>query len=59
MADRVTALERAIRDVREGDPLRPVAVVVPNPLQGLWLSRRIFPDTGHVAIDFLLPRDLA
>ena len=59
MADRIAALEGAIREVRGGDSLRPVAVLVPNPLQGLWLSRRVFADTGHIAIDFLLPRDLA
>ena len=57
--DRVAALERAVRAVRDGDPLRPVAVLVPNPLQGLWLARRIFADTGHIGIDFLLPRELA
>jgi ATP-dependent helicase/nuclease subunit B len=57
--DRVAALERAVRQVRDGDPLRPVAVLVPNPLQGRWLERRIFADTGHIGIDFLLPRELA
>jgi ATP-dependent helicase/nuclease subunit B len=53
------ALERAIRTLRAKDPLLPIAVVVPNRLLGVWLSRSIFTDTGHMAIDFLLAHALA
>src|SRR5687767_7820384 len=53
------ALERAIRDLRRDDPLRAVAVVVPNHLLGVWLNRTIFADTGHMAIDFMLAHELA
>ena len=52
-------LERAIRELRASDPLRPVAVVVPNHLLGVWLSRSIFKDTGHMAIEFVLAHELA
>ena len=52
-------LERAILDLRQGDPLRPVAVVVANHLLGVWLNRSIFADTGHMAIDFMLAHELA
>jgi hypothetical protein len=44
--DRILLLERAIRAVRGDDPLRPVAVLVPNALQGLWLGRHGVADTG-------------
>ena len=53
------ALEDAIRTLRAGDPLLPVKVVVPNHLLGVWLSRSIFKDTGHMAIDFVLAHELA
>ena len=53
------AVERAVRTLRADDPLRPVVVVVPNRLLGVWLSRSIFADTGHMAIDFLLAHELA
>ena len=53
------ALERAIVSARAGEPLRPVAVVVPDHLLGVWLSRSIFAETGHMAVDFLLAHELA
>ena len=53
------ALEKAIRDLRGKDPLKPVAVVVPNPLLGVWLSRTIFAQTGHAGIDFVMAHELA
>src|SRR5262245_38241361 len=52
-------LEQAIRDLRGGDPLAPVAVVVPNPLLGVWLGRTIFAATGHAGIDFVMAHELA
>ena len=39
--------------------MRPVAVIVPNHLLGVWLSRSIFAETGHMAIDFMLAHELA
>ncbi len=53
------ALEDAIRALRAGNPLLPVKVVVPNHLLGVWLSRSIFKDTGHMAIEFVLAHELA
>lgn len=58
-ADLRPALENAIGSVRDGDAVRPVAVVVPNHLLGVWLSRSIFAETGHMAIDFMLAHELA
>ena len=55
----LSGLERSIRDLRADDPLLPVAVVVPNHLLGVWLSQRLFADTGHMAIDFVLAHELA
>lgn len=52
-------LEQAIGDLRGGDALAPVAVVVPNPLLGVWLSRTIFAATGHAGIDFVMAHELA
>jgi hypothetical protein len=53
------ALEAAIRSLRADDPFRPVAVLVPNHLLGVWLSRSIFAETGHMAIEFMLAHELA
>ena len=53
------AVEHAVRALRADDPLRPVVVVVPNRLLGVWLSRSIFAETGHMAIEFLLAHELA
>jgi len=52
-------LEDAVRTLRAGSPFLPVAVVVPNHLLGVWLSRSIFKDTGHMAIEFVLAHELA
>jgi RecB family exonuclease len=53
------ALEAVIRELRAKEPFLPVAVVVPNHLLGVWLSRSIFRDTGHMAIEFVLAHELA
>jgi RecB family exonuclease len=53
------ALEHAIRTLRAGNPFLQIAVVVPNHLLGVWLSRSIFKDTGHMAIEFVLAHELA
>ena len=53
------ALESAIRTLRASNALLPVKVVVPNHLLGVWLSRSIFRDTGHMAIEFVLAHELA
>jgi len=52
-------LEDAVRTLRAANPFLPVAVVVPNHLLGVWLSRSIFRDTGHMAIEFVLAHELA
>ncbi len=52
-------LEDAIRGLRTDNPFRPVAVLVPNHLLGVWLSRSIFTETGHMAIEFMLAHELA
>lgn len=52
-------LEATIRTLRAGDRLLPVHVVVPSHLLGAWLAPRLFADTGHLAIDFLLLPELA
>jgi len=52
-------LEAAIGHLRQHDPFRPVEVVVPTPLLGQWLNRRLFADTGHFAVRFSRPEDLA
>lgn len=52
-------IEDAVRRVRAGNPLLPVAVVVPSHLLGHWLNPRLFADTGHLAIDFVLLPELA
>jgi len=52
-------LEHAIRALRADNPFLRVSVVVPNRLLGVWLSRSIFADTGHMAIDFELAHELA
>jgi len=52
-------LEHAVRTLRAANPFLPVAVVVPNHLLGVWLSRSIFRDTGHMAIEFVLAHELA
>src|SRR5687768_10485421 len=59
MPSLASPLERAIREVRGGNPVRRVAVVVPTHLLGVSLSRSIFPGTGHMAIDFVLLHELA
>jgi hypothetical protein len=51
------ALEDAIRTLRAENPLLPVAVVVPQHLFGVRLGRSIFRDTGHMAIEFVLPHE--
>jgi hypothetical protein len=53
------ALEDAIRTLRAEKAFLPVAVVVPQHLFGVWLGRSIFRDTGHMAIEFVLPHELA
>lgn len=53
------ALEATIRELRAKNPFLPVAVIVPNRLLGVWLSRSIFRDTGHMAIEFALAHELA
>jgi RecB family exonuclease len=53
------ALEDAVRTLRSENPFLPVAVVVPQHLLGVWLGRSIFRDTGHMAIEFVLPHELA
>lgn len=52
-------LEGAVLTLRAGNPFLPVQVVVPNHLLGVWLSRSIFRDTGHMAIEFVLAHELA
>ena len=52
-------VEAAIRELREGRPFLPVAVVVPSHLPGSWLRPRLFAETGHLGIDFVLLPDLA
>jgi hypothetical protein len=53
------ALESAIRALRAENPLLRATVVVPNRLLGTWLSRSLFGETGHMAIDFELAHELA
>lgn len=53
------AVEMAVLQVRAGDALRPVSVVVPSPLLGTWLSREVFAERGHVGIDFVAVHELA
>src|SRR5260370_8938034 len=53
------SLERAIRALRAANQFLPVTVIVPNHLLGVWLSRSIFPATGHMAIDFALAHETA
>jgi HAD superfamily hydrolase (TIGR01549 family) len=52
-------LERVIRELRADEPLLPVVLIVPNRLLGVWLNQRLFVDTGHMAIDFMLAHELA
>jgi ATP-dependent helicase/nuclease subunit B len=52
-------LERVIGELRVGDPLLPVVVVVSNRMLGAWLTQRLFTETGHMAVDFLLAHELA
>ncbi len=59
MSVEVRALERVIRALRAENPFLPVTVIVPNHLLGLWLSRSIFSDTGHMAIEFALAHETA
>ncbi|MGE0453999.1 MAG: PD-(D/E)XK nuclease family protein [Vicinamibacteria bacterium] len=55
----VEQLEAAIRDLRRDDAFRPIEVIVPTPLLGQWLSRRIFADSGHFAVRLSRAEDLA
>lgn len=52
-------LEATIRTFRVTDPLLPVHVIVPSHLLGAWLMPRLFADTGHLGIDFVLLPELA
>jgi ATP-dependent helicase/nuclease subunit B len=52
-------LEALIQAVRAEDPLLPVHVVAPSHLLGAWLTPRLFAETGHLGIDFLLLPELA
>ena len=55
----IQAVEEAVIRLRGGDATLPIHVIVPNHLLGVWLSRSIFAETGHFAIDFVLPHELA
>ncbi len=55
----IAAFEAAVVRLRGGDATLPIHVLVPNHLLGVWLARSIFAETGHFAIDFLLPHELA
>lgn len=55
----VVRLESAIGELRQVDPFLPIHVLVGTPLLGTWLSPNIFADTGHVAIHFERPEQLA
>jgi ATP-dependent helicase/nuclease subunit B len=59
MMQLLPSLESAIRALRATNPLLPVQVVVPSHLLGAWLTPRLFADTGHLGIDFLLLPELA
>ena len=52
-------LEATIRTLRATNPLLPIHVVVPSHLLGVWLTPRLFADTGHLGIDFVLLPELA
>jgi hypothetical protein len=52
-------VEAAVRGVRAGRPLLPVAVVAPSHLLGAWLRPRLFAETGHLGIHFVLLPELA
>jgi RecB family exonuclease len=58
-ADCLREIEARVRELRSGHPFLPVAVVVPSHLLGTWLAPRLFVDTGHLAISFLLLPELA
>jgi ATP-dependent helicase/nuclease subunit B len=47
------ALAEAIRVAKQGDPLRPVTVVVPTNAAGVTARRRLGRDVGVAAVDFL------
>jgi CRISPR/Cas system-associated exonuclease Cas4 (RecB family) len=57
--DLAPAVEAAIRELRRADPFLPVRVLVPSPLLGAWLSHAIFRESGHVAVAFERPEQLA
>lgn len=57
--DLASKLEAAIVALREKDAFLPIHVLVPAPLLGLWLGRTIFAETGHVAVYFEKPEQLA
>ena len=57
--DLVSRLEAGVAALRAKDPFLPIHVLVGTPLLGTWLSRTIFADTGHFAIYFERPEQLA
>jgi hypothetical protein len=59
MRDAAGELEARIRELRRGNAFLPVAVVVPSHLLGGWLAPRLFAETGHLGISFLLLPELA
>ena len=59
MRDPVGELEARVRELRRGNAFLPIAVVVPSHHLGTWLAPRIFAETGHLGISFLLLPDLA
>jgi len=59
MRDIVGELEARVRELRRENAFLPIAVVVPSHLLGAWLAPRLFADTGHLAVGFLLLPELA
>jgi RecB family exonuclease len=59
MRDPVGELEARVRELRRADAFLPIALVVPSHHLGTWLAPRIFAETGHLGISFLLLPDLA
>lgn len=57
--DLASRLEAAVAALREKDEFLPIHVLVATPILGTWLGRAIFPATGHFAIHFERPEQLA
>jgi ATP-dependent helicase/nuclease subunit B len=57
--DLAARLEAAIVTLRENDPFLSIHVLVSTPLLGTWLRQKIFGKTGHFAVYFVRPEQLA